>query len=424
MDLEDKLKNLDRFNLTRSSTGSANQSADKLVEILGATTVENASGEFVLAREGFDERRLRQQMGLPLSCETAGEWLARICSPRKWISQEEGRAGFDLKEVVFLDCETTGLAGGVGTYAFLVGLGYLSGKEFWVEQYFMQDFHQERAVLTAVAERMRGFKSLVSFNGKCYDLPLLENRFVINRMDFDSADWTHFDLLFPCRRLWKRRIGECNLGNIEQKILGVRRKIDVPSFLVPQIYFDYLRTGETEPLIRVFHHNVYDILSLFGLYVLIDQTLEDFDLRGIGDPIDLYSLGRIHEILGNCETALRCFRQALAAKPLPDWEQEICLRLAFVCKRAERIEEAASIWQNLTGGGFTFSFYAHEELAKYYEHKKKDYDEALSLVQKAIARLNADLQVSSAPAHQRRLSSLEYRKSRLERKIKKAAQRG
>jgi len=305
-------------------------------------------------------------------------------------------------------------------------LGYLNQEESRVEQYFMQDFHQEGAILSAVAERLGGFKFLVSFNGKCYDLPLLENRFVINRMDFDPTNWVHLDLLFPCRRLWKRRIGECSLSNIEQKILRVRRKIDVPSYLVPQIYFDYLRTGEAEPLVPVFHHNVYDILSLLRLSVLVDQALsagsigEDFCLAEIEDPIDLYSLGRIHQNLGDCQASVRCFKQALSEKLSPQWQLEIHVSLAFAYKKTGCTKEAVRIWQNLTEGDFPFSLSAHEELAKYYEHKRKNYLKALSFVDRTISQLSSDLSLSFASGYQRRLNSLEYRKSRLERKIKKA----
>ncbi len=427
MDMEDRLKSSDRFNLSRPKSTNTPQGTDKLIELLGATIAQNTFGDFVVVRKSLDGSELQQEIGLSPSCGISGEWLARVCLSRKSRAREDGGTGFDLKEAVFVDCETTGLAGGAGTYAFLVGLGYHRGKDFRVEQYFMRDFHQERAVLAAIAERLGNFKSLVSFNGKCYDVPLLQNRFVINRIEFDPADRAHFDLLFPCRRLWKRRIGECSLSNIEHKILGVRRKIDVPSYLVPQIYFDYLRTGEAESLVSVFHHNLYDILSLLKLSVVIDQALsstfaeEDWSLSEIADPIDLYSLGRIHRALGNFRSSVRCFERALCKKLPAEWQQEIHASLAFAYKRIRRTGEAASIWQDLTGGDLPFSFFAHEELAKYYEHKRRDYLRALSFVEKAITQLSADLSAYSAPVRQRRVDSLEYRKARLERKLKIAA---
>lgn len=424
MDLEDRLKSFDRFNLSRPKTRNTPQSTDGLIELLGATIARNTFGDFVLVRKSLDGSELQQEIGLSPSCSISGERLAGVCLSRKSRAREQERIGFDLKEAVFVDCETTGLAGGAGTYAFLVGLGYHRGKDFRVEQYFMQDFHQERAVLAAVAEKLGNFKSLVSFNGKCYDVPLLQNRFVINRIEFDPADRAHFDLLFPCRRLWKRRIGECSLSNIEHRILGLRRKIDVPSYLVPQIYFDYLRTGEAESLVSVFYHNLYDILSLLKLSVVIDQALssafaeEDWGLSEIADPIDLYSLGRIHRALGNFRLSARCFEQALCEKLPAEWQHEIRASLAFAYKRIGRIGEAARIWQNLTAGDLPFSFFAHEELAKYYEHRRRDYPRALSFVEKAITQLSADLSAYSAPVRQRRVDSLEYRKARLERKLK------
>jgi tetratricopeptide (TPR) repeat protein len=287
----------------------------------------------------------------------------------------------------------------------------------------MEDFHQERAVLSAIAEKMNDFEFLVSYNGKCFDLPLLENRWTINRVDFDSGRWFHLDLLFPSRRLWKRRIGDCSLGNIEQKVLGVGREIDVPSFMIPQIYFDYLRTCEAEPLIPVFHHNSHDIVSLLKLAVVIDGALEALDPVAVDDPIDLYSLGRIHQGMGNHEASVRCFEQALTGGASLELQQGILTSLAFVHKRSGSLEEAAGIWQNLLGEEFPFSLLAHEELAKYCEHKRKDYGKALSFVERAMAQLTSDLSTGFASRGQRMLSSLEYRKSRLERKIKRASAR-
>lgn len=433
MELEDRLKSFARFNLTHRKGAVTSQGKDRIVELVDGEVAENRFGGFVLVRKRFDQSKLYREIKLSSSRNIKGEFLARVCSSRKSSTKGVCPTPFDLKEAVFIDCETTGLAGGVGTYAFLVGLGYLKQEEFWIEQYFMQDFHQERAVLSAIAERLGDFRFLVSFNGKCYDLPLLENRFVFNRIDFDPTHWAHLDLLFPCRRLWKRRIGECSLSNIEHQILRVRREIDVPSYMVPQIYFDYLRTGEAESLVPVFYHNSYDILSLLKLSILIDKALsagqltqmrsigEDFNLAEVEDPIDLYSLGRIHQNLGNYHASVRCFEQALSENLPPQWQLEIYVSLAFVYKRTGCMEEAVRIWQKLTEGDFSFSLSAHEELAKYHEHKRKDYLKALSFVDRAISELSSDPSLSFASVHQRKLDSLEYRKSRLERKNKNAS---
>lgn len=421
MELEDRLKNLAGLG-SRDKRGVAFvREKDRIADVLDGKVVRNKFGEFVLVRKKFDLGELYGDARFSSAWTLKGELLAKICSPRKGIGEEACQSSFNLKETVFFDCETTGLAGGVGTYAFLVGLGYLSGGEFCVEQYFMEDFHQERAVLSAIAEKMNGFRILVSYNGKCFDLPLLETRWTIHHIDFDSARWFHLDLLFPSRRLWKRRIGDCSLGNIEKEVLGVGREIDVPSFMVPQIYFDYLRTGEARALIPVFHHNSHDIVSLLKLAVVIDRALEALDPVAVEDPIDLYSLGRIHQSLGNHHAGVKCFKQALTGGASVELQQGILTSLAFAHKRSGSLEEAAGIWRNLTREEFPFSLLAYEELAKYCEHKRRDYRKALFFVEKAMAQLSSDLSPDFGSRRQRKLDSLEYRKSRLERKIKRAS---
>jgi hypothetical protein len=210
------------------------------------------------------------------------------------------------------------------------------------------------------------------------------------------------------------------LSNIEKEVLGVGREIDVPSFMVPQIYFDYLRTGEVRALIPVFHHNSHDIVSLLKLAVVIDRALEALDPLAVEDPTDLYSLGRVHQSLGNHHAGVRCFEQALTGGASLELQQGILTSLAFAHKRSGSLEEAAGIWRNLTREEFPFSLLAHEELAKYFEHKRKDHCKALSFVERAMAQLSSDLSLDSASRRQRKLGSLEYRKSRLERKIKRA----
>jgi uncharacterized protein YprB with RNaseH-like and TPR domain len=421
MRLEDRLRELDKSRpATRKKTVGPDPEG-KLLKMAEGTLERNRRGEFVLIRKSFDAPRLGEEIRLRGQVDVAGEMLARICSSKKSRQQDGPPARFDLTKAAFFDCETTGLAGGAGTYAFLIGVGFMSGDEFVVEQYFMQDFHQEGAVLTAVAERLAGFEFLVSYNGKCFDLPLLETRWTIHRIDHDREAWFHVDLLYPSRRLWKRRLADCSLSNVESRILGVKRKADVPSHLVPQIYFDYLRSGEAEPLLGVFYHNRYDILSLLGLSITIDGLLEDLDPGRFLEPEDLLSLGKIHRYLGNHQTGADCLKRALSQKLPPELNLEVSFGLASLYRRIGLSDDAAEVWHTLIGGDLPFSLRAHVELAKYYEHKKREYRRALSLVEIAISHLASDLPWSDQKAKQSRLDALEYRRARLEKRIRRAS---
>jgi len=425
MELEEKLKYLAKLDLKPGKNITPSKGKKSMAEGLNGKMMQNQYGEFVLVEKEFNQDLLQPVIQSAPSIKFNGKFLYQICNSGKSIKHQAEDFPFNLPETVFIDCETTGLAGGAGTHAFLVGLGYLEETKFRVEQYFMQDFHQERAILSEVEERLNQFKTIISFNGKCYDLPLLESRFLINRMDFDPARWIHLDLLFPSRRLWKKRIGDCSLGNLEQQILEIKREIDVPGYMIPQIYFDYLRTGEIEPLVPVFCHNVHDILSLFRLSFLIDSILEDFTSVGIKDPLDLYSLGRIHYKFGNYPASERCYRQALVEELPMDWRSTIYLSLAFVYKRVGLWDKANEVWQNLAEGDFSFRPLIYEELAKYYEHRIREYQQALFWVEKAMFLLSSSYSMEDGSIHPfdstraSELATWQYRKARLLRKMER-----
>jgi uncharacterized protein YprB with RNaseH-like and TPR domain len=423
MELEEKLKNFAKLNLKPGKGITPSAGRQRKMDGLDGKLMQNQYGEYVRVEKEFNPHQLHSFLQIPSPIKLNGKLLHQICFSGKSRKNQSGDFSFNLKEAVFVDCETTGLAGGAGTYAFLVGLGYWEEDRFRVEQYFMQDFHQERAVLHAARERLNQSKILVSFNGKCYDLPLLESRFLINRMEFEPARWVHLDLLFPSRRLWKKRLGDCSLGNLEQQILSIKRKIDVPSYLIPQIYFDYLRSGKVEPLIPVFSHNVHDILSLFRLSFLIDSMLEDFASVGIKDPLDLFSLGRVHYKFGNYPESVRCYLSALTEDLPEDWRFNINLNLSYVYKRAGLWDKAKEVWQNLTEENSPIRPLIYEELAKYYEHRRREYQQALFWVEQAIALLP-----SRCPGEDRsfrpigspktgELATWQYRKARLLRKL-------
>ena len=419
MRLEDKLRNLDKSNLTKVREETLAEKQNDTVELVEGVVSENRFGKFVLVEKRFGLNYSHGRIGLASCSEHKSDVLARLCFSKSSAPQRSfSSSTFDLKETTFIDCETTGLAGGVGTYAFLVGMGYFGDHEFLIRQYFMRDFHEEEAVLFAVSQELKRFRSLASYNGKCYDLPLLQNRCVVNRIDFDPAAWLHLDLLFPSRRLWKKRIQDCSLASVERQILNVGREIDIPSYLIPQIYFDYLRSGSIDQLIPVFHHNVYDILSLVGLSVLISQAIQDFGVAGIEDPIDLYSLGRLHFGSGDYRESIACFEHALSKDMPAEWQHVIYMNLAYSYKRLGDYKQAGQIWHRLLEEEFPFDFHAYEELAKYYEHRENDCPQAMEIVDRATECLSMNSQFSSNFNCQRALESLQYRRRRLERKVR------
>lgn len=378
-------------------------------EVLPGRLVEAPAGTFFLAQRRY-----------PGGTCHGGTVLAsaRELSPRILgeLAREGMPEGLRPEELLFLDTETTGLAGGTGTFVFLVGLGHFVGEEFHLHQFFMPGPQNEEAMLEALAERLAAFRGVVSFNGRAFDLPLLETRFVYSRRRPPLSGVAHLDLLFPARRLWRECVGSCSLASLEGGILGhTRSSEDIPGWLVPQIYFDYLRTGDARRLGGVFYHNEQDVLSLVALLSRMCQLLEDRPVGGgAASGPELYGLGRLYEERGRLAESVGNYRQALEAV-LPQHLEELALRrLSFLLKRLGRLEEAASIWWRLadrTGSPLVFPYV---ELAKYYEHRRRDYAQAEALTLRAI-RLVGSIPPMGEQKEQW-LAELEHRLKRVRRK--------
>jgi uncharacterized protein YprB with RNaseH-like and TPR domain len=192
----------------------------------------------------------------------------------------------------FLDTETTGLAGGSGTYAFLIGVGWIDDEGFRVRQYFMRDYNEEASSLHALNELLAGFDVLITYNGKSYDQPLLETRFTMNRARTPFARMEHLDLLYGARRLFKLRLENCRLVNLENQILAIEREGDVPGEMIPYLYFEYLRSRRAHRLAPVFKHNVLDIVSLACLTGVIPEAFRDPENVRARHGTDLLGLAR------------------------------------------------------------------------------------------------------------------------------------
>ena len=310
------------------------------------------------------------------------------------------------RDVLFLDTETTGLSGGMGTYVFMVGAGFFAEDRFVVRQFFMRHHAEEAAMLAAINELVDRFRAVVTFNGKAFDIPLLETRFVASRQRSGLRADPHLDLLFLARRMWRERLSSCSLESIEHAIFRHSRQVDVPSWVIPQLYFSYVRGGDARRMVRVFHHNLHDVLSLVALACRLGRLTGDPTTTTDGE--DLYAVGRLYEDLGYADDASGCYERALHACRSSALRVRIVQRLARLCRRAGRQARAAELWQDLLWSGHP-GLLPHVELAKHYEHGARDYGRAVAVVEQALTL------VQLAEMRQRPGAALE--RAELERRL-------
>lgn len=346
--------------------------------------------------------------------EPLGGWLELPPRALACLARDPTLTTVDPHQVVFLDTETTGLAGGTGTVAFLVGLAHLepSSDALVIRQLFMRDFGEEPALLLALTELLAPFRHVVTFNGKSFDLPLLETRFVLARLHQRWRPERHFDLLHPARRLWRERLGSCSLGTLEAALLGHWRQADVPSWAIPSLYAAYLRLGQTEPLHGVFDHNRQDLLSLAALLGLLGRRLAE----PLGEPLEadeLLAVGRLYDELGLRQEACACLEAALARAEGP-LRQRVAVRLALAARRTGRYQRALDLWRELSVGRAAVG--ALIERAKHDEHRRGDLGAALALVEQALALLELREARDGSDAWRRERADLDRRLARLLRK--------
>lgn len=313
----------------------------------------------------------------------------------------------DPRRILYLDTETTGL-GGSGTVAFLVGTGFLTDHGFEVHQFMIRDYPEEQFLLKHIAGGLNKFDMLCTFNGRTFDVPLLQSRFLMNRMDPSPLNIPHIDLLQLARKLWRLRLGKCNLGRLEEVILGKPRTDDLPGSEVPQRFFSYLKTGQLCLLDDVLKHNVQDIASLC---VLLNHMADLYlHPEKISFPEDVYSMGRALEKNSCTAQARRCYRLALRSK----MGSQASVALAHSYRRSGEIGEAVTVWKQMIAagrGGIT----PYVEMAKYCEHRLRDIPAAMEYTRQAMSRL-AEPSLAGTGSVQSQQNELQYRYARLKRK--------
>lgn len=297
---------------------------------------------------------------------------------------------FDARGALFLDTETTGLSGGAGTVAFLVGLGRLEGDRFAVYQYMMSNYGAEVLLLDKITPFIRDAQTLVTFNGRSFDIPLLRSRFTMCRLEDPTSDKAHLDLIHPARRLWKMRLKDCSLSHIEESELGLHRDHDLPGAEVPERYFSYLKTGDLSLLTDVIDHNRQDILSLGTLLVRLAGSyaapLEQTSM------MDVFSLGKVLQKQGDTTNAESCYRLAARTLPLSSMlrlrERHVAgqanRQLSLMLRSGDDMSQAEAVWRTMIERR-QMGIFPYVELAKLCEHRRRDIEGALNLTEQAIA---------------------------------------
>ena len=329
------------------------------------------------------------------------------------LANNRAMVDLDFTKGVFLDTETTGLAGGAGTLAFLIGLGWFEGSGFAVKQLFMRDHSEERAVLSFLRELMADRHFLVTFNGKAFDVNLLAGRFVLNRLADPLTPLPHLDLLHPARRLLGHRLENVRLVTLEGEILGLEREGDIPGHEIPQRYFDWLRYRDGRLMDAVFHHNRLDVISMAALTTCLTGMLAPSGetMRPI-PPRDMLAAARLLIHRGEGEAARRLLEEARRGACPETAREAVCL-LSLLHKRAGEWSQAVALWKEMIvqdrdrpGSRDIFPLV---ELAKWSEHRAHDYRQALKLACRALQTLSPGAPAEEAALLRRRIARLEHR---------------
>ena len=302
---------------------------------------------------------------------------------------------FDVNKCLFIDTETTGLSGGAGTVAFLVGAGYCDGGRFTIEQFMLRDYADEPELIDRLALLLERFDCVCHFNGRRFDMPLLESRFTMCRMRGRWKALEQMDLLYPARRAWKLRLGSCRLARIETEILGLPRHNDLPGSEVPGRFFEYLKTGDEALLEDIIDHNRQDIATLATL--LIRLCAVNAAPERLTDQRDLFSMGLALEKQGERKSARELYRITAIPRPagtlqaltgeriagMANWRQYHILRRSGDAAGAARVLEQMLQRRQMPGE-------ACVALAKLYEHQLKDVPRALDYALRAEKYLGDD----------------------------------
>jgi uncharacterized protein YprB with RNaseH-like and TPR domain len=331
------------------------------------------------------------------------------------LSQDNAFKGIDLSTALFIDLETTGLSGGTGVVPFNIGMGYYRDDKFYVGQYFLGELAEEERMIQELGQFFKdmGFQSVVTYNGKSFDIPLLETRFILYRQPFLLSELPHLDFLFPARRLWSHKYESCRLFHLALKVVQADRSEDIPSAEIPWRYFQYIHTGNYDLIEPILYHNQEDILSLLGVVVIGANIFSEDPELCMGDAMDFYGAGKVMANAGDVEKSVQFFQKALDGKLTDEVSLETKKRLSAHFKKHQEWDKAVPVWEEITSTEIVTpaQLFSFRELAMYFEHRLKNFEEA-----KRIAEEGFVLSTGISTYYERDFS---YRLERLRRKIKK-----
>ena len=394
---------------------------DQVASALGGRWVSNSFGQCLAIDRRYESERWHGDVQIG-DCDPGDVSSLRVLDPGLTVPDSGVRDGAN-RRTVFIDLETTGISGGAGTVAFLVGCGYFDFGAFQVKQFLLTSYSAERALLAAAAELFGDADLIVTYNGKTFDVPVMETRWAFHRMRAPLDEVPHFDMLHPARRLWKSRgvqpdDGGCRLTTLERVLLNMRRVGDVEGFEIPGRFFQFLRTADPRPLEPVLEHNRLDLISLAAV------TSRALRLTSSGEPacrdgIEALSVGRVLERAGLMDRAAACYERAAEASCL-ETRAEATYRLGLRWRRHRRFVEAADCWRALLAitdvpvrqrGRVVSALrqFAIEALAIHHEHRARDLRSAREL---ALFALEMDDESNHAAGMRHRLARIDRKLAR------------
>lgn len=401
MDIKKKLKYY--YGEQKEAASSGDNYISSLGKELGGYVIE-PEGLPILKIESFEKYST-------IDPQDEFKWPYLISIPL--LSRKQFTGGIDPGQILIFDLETTGLAGGTGTYPFLIGFGCFEVAGIRIYQYLLPDYGREISAFSDMLTMIKDKRILLSFNGKSFDYPLIRNRLIINRVDNPFKEFAHLDLLHSARRLWKNYLPSCSLEMIEQKILHFSRWRDIDGYMIPHAYFNFLNTGDTFQLNQIIKHNQQDIFSLARLLFHMHRVENGVNNKVTVDHefVPLFDLavkiGDTKEINSVLD------RVDIKQVNLPTHSLK---NYSLVLKREKNWLEAVSIWKNLLDDGIEVLFVC-EEMAKFYEHHEKSASKAMEYTDRALKYLSDLDEIGIVSDLDKKHNRFNHRLNRLNFKI-------